>query len=154
MPAFFLDTSALVKRYVMETGTAWVVGLTDTASGNRCWASDLARVELLSALYRRVRAGALDPADAQRAEGAFDADRRTHFRLLAVTPEIVTRAVHLVTAHPLRANDGIQLATAHYLAIRSQAIGLGSPIFVSADRSLNQIATLIGLQVDDPNLHP
>lgn len=31
MAAYFLDTSTVVKRYVHETGTAWVQALTDPA---------------------------------------------------------------------------------------------------------------------------
>jgi hypothetical protein len=30
--AYFVDSSALVKRYVLETGTAWVRGLTRQSS--------------------------------------------------------------------------------------------------------------------------
>ena len=30
---YFLDSSALVKRYVAETGTAWIVGLANPRAG-------------------------------------------------------------------------------------------------------------------------
>lgn len=43
MAACYLDTSALVKRYVQESGTAWILALTDPLSGN-----DLYRRELLA----------------------------------------------------------------------------------------------------------
>ena len=29
MPVYYLDTSALVKRYALEAGTTWMVELTD-----------------------------------------------------------------------------------------------------------------------------
>jgi predicted nucleic acid-binding protein len=154
MPAYFLDTSALVKRYVAEIGSSWMIALTDTNAGNRCWGSDLARVEFLAALYRGVRTGTLARTDAQAAERTFASEQRTHFQLLAMTPDIITRAMNLVVANPLRANDAIQLATAHHLAMQSQALGLVAPVFISADQALNQIATTLGLSVDDPNLHP
>ncbi len=32
--AYFLDSSALVKRYIPETGSAWIQAITDTATGN------------------------------------------------------------------------------------------------------------------------
>lgn len=34
MALYFLDTSALVKRYVAESGSAWVMALCDPASGH------------------------------------------------------------------------------------------------------------------------
>lgn len=34
MASYYLDTSALVKRYVTERGTAWIVNLTDPSSGH------------------------------------------------------------------------------------------------------------------------
>ncbi len=37
MAAYFLDASALVKRYVTETGTPWVTGLLDPAARNRLY---------------------------------------------------------------------------------------------------------------------
>src|SRR5688572_28440799 len=37
MPAFFCDSSAIVKRYINETGSAWLEALTDPSSGNRIY---------------------------------------------------------------------------------------------------------------------
>jgi hypothetical protein len=34
MTAYFLDSSALIKRYVIETGTNWVSSITDSRAGN------------------------------------------------------------------------------------------------------------------------
>jgi predicted nucleic acid-binding protein len=34
MAAYVLDTSAVVKRYIMETGTAWVRSIADPAASN------------------------------------------------------------------------------------------------------------------------
>jgi len=34
MAVYFLDSSALVKRYISETGSAWVLGLFDPALNN------------------------------------------------------------------------------------------------------------------------
>ncbi len=38
MAAFFLDTSALAKRYVIETGSGYVINLTDPKVGNDWYA--------------------------------------------------------------------------------------------------------------------
>ncbi|WML90397.1 PIN domain-containing protein [Thiothrix lacustris] len=52
----FFDTSALVKYFHPETGTAHVIELMENAS-NTIWVSDLARIEFISALYRKFRRG-------------------------------------------------------------------------------------------------
>lgn len=53
MPAYYFDSSALVKRYVAETGTAWVTGLMDPAAGNLLYVARLTGVEVVSAFARR-----------------------------------------------------------------------------------------------------
>ena len=34
MALFYFDTSGIVKRYVLETGTAWVQDITNPSRGN------------------------------------------------------------------------------------------------------------------------
>src|SRR6266542_1747280 len=50
MGTFFLDSSALVKRYIHEQGTAWLTQLTDAASGNFTYAARITGVEVASAV--------------------------------------------------------------------------------------------------------
>jgi hypothetical protein len=47
--AYFLDSSALLNRYLSEIGTAWVQSLTAKASGNILLISRITSVEILSA---------------------------------------------------------------------------------------------------------
>lgn len=44
MVVYFFDSSAIVKRYLIETGTVWVNGITDLAAGNKIF---LARITLV-----------------------------------------------------------------------------------------------------------
>ena len=46
MAAHFLDSSALIKRYVQERGTAWVRALTDPAAGPQIFVARLAILEV------------------------------------------------------------------------------------------------------------
>jgi len=48
VPAYFLDSSALVKFYVNETGTIWVRSFTDSED-NLIHVASLAKVETVSA---------------------------------------------------------------------------------------------------------
>ncbi len=34
MDTYYLDSSSLIKRYVVETGSAWVKDLSDLSAGN------------------------------------------------------------------------------------------------------------------------
>jgi predicted nucleic acid-binding protein len=55
--SYYFDTSALVKRYAAEVGSAWVRTLTAHRSGNVIYASAIARPEVVGALWRKVREG-------------------------------------------------------------------------------------------------
>jgi hypothetical protein len=55
MNVYFLDTSALVKRYVNETGSLWLRALFDPALQTVPIIAQLAVVEIASAFNRRVR---------------------------------------------------------------------------------------------------
>jgi len=45
MSSFFLDSSALVKRYLTETGSFWVQGIAASAAGNTIAVAEITRVE-------------------------------------------------------------------------------------------------------------
>jgi predicted nucleic acid-binding protein len=154
MAVTFLDTSGLVKRYVLEKGSQWVTGLTDLAGGNDCWISSITPVELLAALYFRVRTGNLILASAQYAEQRFGQELNTHFQIVVLIPAVLYRAMGLVAVHPLRAYDAVQLAAALYLNSQFANLGLPSVVMVSADNNLNRAAIAEGLAIDNPNLHP
>jgi predicted nucleic acid-binding protein len=150
---YFLDTSALAKRYVVETGSRWITTLTDPVSGNECWLAAIARVELLAALYLRARVGTLTLAQAQQAELLFRHELATHYQMVPVRDTILDEAMRLVAVHPLRAYDAVQLAAALFVQAQYRAVGLAS-VFLTADRTLLRAGAAEGLLVDDPNNHP
>jgi predicted nucleic acid-binding protein len=51
--AYFVDSSALVKRYVREAGTAWVRGITRRRPSTHIYIALITAVELTSAVARR-----------------------------------------------------------------------------------------------------
>ena len=153
MASYYLDASALAKRYLAETGSGWVRGITNTGAGNTCWISTLTGVEVLGALYRGTRTGVISRAQAAQMEVQFRHDLATLFQAIAPIQAIINDAMRLVSSHPLRAYDAVQLATALYLRSQSAASG-ALPTFVAADQDLIRAATAEGLSADDPNLHP
>jgi uncharacterized protein len=56
--AYFFDSSAIVKRYVQETGTAWVRRLTRRGNPAPIYLAGITAVELTSAVARRRGTGA------------------------------------------------------------------------------------------------
>lgn len=51
----YSDTSALSKRYVLETGSAWLSALVDPVTDNDVYTVILTAVEITAALTRRER---------------------------------------------------------------------------------------------------
>ncbi|MBL8798066.1 MAG: type II toxin-antitoxin system VapC family toxin [Planctomycetia bacterium] len=154
MACLYFDSSALVKRYVLETGTAWISSLVAPAAGHECVIATITGVELLAAFYLRTRVGSITVLQAQQAEAAFRGEQLTRFRRISATSPILDLAMQLVARHPLRAYDAIQLATALFVHTQRLAANLGTVTFVSADQKLNQAASAEQLPVDDPNQHP
>src|SRR5947208_10416650 len=99
MIAYYLDTSALVKRYVAETGSAFINQITDIATGNEVWISTVTCVEIVAALYRRVRIGSLTSAEAATAEQNFRQDLHGVLLLWDVTPSILSQGMALAKLH-------------------------------------------------------
>ena len=61
MAADVFDSSAVVKRYVRETGMAWVLSVLDPGAGHALYVARITGVEVVSALTRQARSGALVP---------------------------------------------------------------------------------------------
>jgi len=62
MAAYFFDSSAIVKRHVQETGTAWVRRVTRHGRPDRIYLVRITAVEMASAVARRRRGGSLTAA--------------------------------------------------------------------------------------------
>jgi predicted nucleic acid-binding protein len=149
---YFLDSSVVVKRYVAETGSAWIRRLCAPAGGNALYAAHVMGAEVSAAIMRRVRRGEITAVDA--AFPSLQAHLRTDYTPVYVTDALVQRAVDLTRRYPLRGYDAVHLASALQLAAECVALGIPAPIFVCADTDLNAAASAEGLAVDDPNAHP
>jgi predicted nucleic acid-binding protein len=152
--AFVLDTSAVVKRYIQETGTAWVRSLADPAALNLIYVVRITEVEVTSAVIRRQRGGHVSPPDATATLQQFRRDLVHDYRMIEVTPSLLATARLLVERNGLRAYDAVQLAAAVSLNARRIAARTGTATLVSADQELNAAALNEGVAVEDPNQRP
>ena len=99
MPAY-VDTSALVKRYVAEVGSAWVRRLLAHPAQYVIYTSALSQVEVISALQRRVREGSLAVTQAQRLVQRVTVHFAQRYQGIALTQAVVDQACAGLQAHP------------------------------------------------------
>ncbi|MBI5304568.1 MAG: type II toxin-antitoxin system VapC family toxin [Chloroflexi bacterium] len=147
---YFLDTSALIKRYLNETGSVWVRDLTDSPE-HVFVASRLTTTEIISAFARRLREGTVTRTQYADHRNAFDDDCATRYHIIELENNTFDLARDLIERHPLRTLDALQLASA--LATNRVFVSLNlSPLnFLSSDNRLLQIAQHEGLSTDNPN---
>lgn len=151
MAALFCDSSAIVKRYVNETGSNFVDGLADLQSGNVILLARITRVEIAAAIARQVRGGSIATTDAQNALVAFQHDLANNYFTIEITVVLLSRAMGLATKHALRGYDAVQLAAALEASDERIANQLPPLTLVSADDDLNVAAQAEGLNVENPN---
>jgi predicted nucleic acid-binding protein len=150
---YFLDSSALVKRYAQETGSAWVEALTAPPPGNTLYLARITTVEIVAAVTRRQRGETLTAADTARALADFHYDLAHQYRLIEITASLITHAMQLAGTYALRGYDAVQLAAALTVHTAREARGMSRLRLVSADRELNAAAIAEALMVEDPNTH-
>jgi uncharacterized protein len=154
MSAYYLDTSALVKRYVAEVGSGWVRRVMARRAGNVLYASVIAQPEVISAIQRKVREGHLDQDRARTLSHRVSTHFAHGYALVAITPLVVTQACELLQRHPLRTYDALHLACTMAVRRVLQQNALPAPFFIAADDTLLAAATAEGFIVDNPLLHP
>ncbi|MGQ9652409.1 MAG: type II toxin-antitoxin system VapC family toxin [Phycisphaerae bacterium] len=146
---YFYDSSALVKLYVEEPGSARALDILESSSAGEIVISRLAPVEVASALVRRSRQGDFGEEQLTTALGLLDSDVERRCQVVEVGGATMLRAMTLVRCYALRAADAIHLACA--LLVRRNAGEAESFAIVSSDRELNAAAQAEGLSVIDPS---
>lgn len=159
---FYLDTSALLKRYVQEVGSAWLSTHYELAQNHTLttalimkWAQGaITKVEAAAGLAAKFRQGGLPLADYQEAEQALLDDFVHVYATVDIDDPLVDLAADLAKRHRLRGYDAVQLAAAVTFQTMLASAQLPALTFLSADVLLLQAAQQEGLLVDNPNLHP
>lgn len=156
MAVYFLDTSAIVKRYFPERGSQWIQSLCAPIAHHALYVSTLTLVEVVVSFARMGRENpprcTMDERD--QAIALFHQDVRQGYRLIAANSALLTRVGNLACVHPLRAYDATQLACAPLVNSRETNDGSPPLTFVCADKALLQVAAAEGLSIDNPNEHP
>ncbi len=153
MATYFCDSSAIVKRYIAETGSAWLLATT-TPKNNFVYVARITFVEVVSAISRREKGNHISAADADTARLTFEQDYLNEFFKVEISGNLIIEAANLAKKYALRGYDAVQLAAAIKTQKEREALGLSPLTLLSADTDLNDAATAEGLTVDNPNDHP
>jgi len=105
----YLDTSALLKRYIQEAGAEQVRQLLEEA--DQVATGMIARVEFASAVARLARSHAITEEEGERVWDDFSKDWEIITRL-HVTAQGIERAADLARRYALRGYDAVHLASA------------------------------------------
>lgn len=138
----YLDTSALLKRYVAEAESEDVIAKMDEAIAIAT--ALITRTEVAAALSRARRESRIDAGEGRRAEQEFLEDW-DDFGKVPVTEELADSAAQLSWTRELRAYDAVQLAAA--LKCRSILARYDQDtVFACFDKELRHAAKTEGLE--------
>lgn len=149
----YLDSSALVKRYLVEIGTPWVQRVCDDPAQTIAVA-EIGLVEVAAAFAGKLRGAYITPAGYTSSRANLAADACDDYVLVTVNRAVIDEAIELTARHRLRGYDAVHLACALILNRALIAYRLSPLTLISADDDLLKAATAEGLPTDNPNLHP
>jgi len=151
---YYIDASALVKRYTREPGSTWVLQITEPSAQHTILLAEITFAEVAAALAAKQRApGDLTPLQGARILSRFLQDCVDHFLLLPVDRLVIDRAVEVTQRYRVRGYDAVQLATVIVTRETIQSHHLPSPVFVAADRDLPAAVGTEQLPTENPLDH-
>jgi predicted nucleic acid-binding protein len=146
MPTFYLDTSALAKRYRDEPGTEFIdacFALLEKPE-NKAATSFLTFLELLAMASRLRKGQQITQESHDRTVAQILQDMNTYFALSGFNFRILARTVQAIRVHA--APDAQQLATALELEPVLKQLD-ERLIFIADDEDLHEAAQREGLEV-------
>jgi len=147
--SYFFDSSALVKRYHPEPGSAWMWAVCRSPARIALYVSAVAEVEVVVALHRTARLEGKHPAWAAAQANSFLRHLAREYRSVAIDAHTVRLARTLATVHAtsptLRSMDAIQIAGALLAHLLDPDV-----VFVTADVRQATVAQREALLVVDP----
>jgi predicted nucleic acid-binding protein len=150
----YLDSSALVKRYVHEHGSAAVASRFE--SGEKLYTSVLSFAEVHAAIGRKYRVGELRVDERDKLVDEFQADWLFSLSILELTTHTMSALPGLCQKYSLKASNAIHLSAAFWMkdAIRLHVKGFDDDAnvveFGVSDRQLGEAALKCGFKVFDP----
>lgn len=144
MPLYYLDTSALVKRYHQELGSERVNRLFEDPAAS-FFTSNLTLTELTSALDRKVQDATITDEAVATVMAVVARDFLERIWLIDLERHHITQSQALIRRYHLRTLDALHLSV--LLTARS-----AMPILISADRQFLAAAEAEQVAVLDPTV--
>jgi predicted nucleic acid-binding protein len=151
MLSFWLDGSALAKRYVPENGSALVDFILDTVTEDRIYLLNIGYAEVVSVFVRKKNAGMLPIS--QLSQGLLDLETEViqspAKHILSFDNSVTTDALALIVKHSVNSTDAIVLRVAMDIALHLRAGG-DDLVLVTSDQRLLHAAQTEGLVTFNP----
>jgi predicted nucleic acid-binding protein len=149
--AFYLDASALAKRYAPENGSAQVDAILDAVSGNRVYVLNVGVGEVVSILVRKRNAGRISPSDFGEAVVKLDTEiaRAADVKRVSVSNRLALSSFSLIVTHSINSTDAIMLRSALVIARKLRAGG-DDLVLVASDQRLLRAGQAEGLITFNP----
>ena len=151
MTAYYIESSALVKRYAQEKGTVFLIGLLRPSAKNFLYSAKITEVEVCAALSRRRKGKTLTADYVTKAIARWRRVFDRNIFQVKLTDAIFREAVRLADVHALRGYDSVQLACALLTNQDRLSRNLPALVFVSADDDLNKVAQAENPTIENPN---
>lgn len=147
MPTFYLDSSALLKKYKTEKGTDAIRELFAGRLDNEVFVTSYLTLIEGYGLFRRLRNNSeISQTLFETWLGDLVTDLRDRIVTFKITDHIASDAAEQARNHGLSSADSFQLAT----ALRARVQGDPFIYFLATDRRLKNVSRDIGFEVLDP----
>ena len=153
MGAYYFDSSALIKRYITEPGSAWVQTICDPTQNHQIFVARITSTEMLSALAKSYRMQIMNEQQLMQLASLVLRDIQRQYQQVPMHPSLYHSAGKFIITYAikgLRAYDAIQLACALYANQRFITQNQATLTFVTSDAILRAVAETAGLHALDP----
>ncbi len=146
---YYLDSSAIVKRYIREQGSQFIA---DIITKPDCHFStvSISKTEVISALSKRYREKELSDDDYGAVLDRVLLDFDDEYSIIPASQELVSLSARLAQVYPLKGYDCIQLSAAISLKTRLKDFNVRT-VLISSDSQVCNAAADEGFEVIDPN---
>ena len=148
---FYLDASAMAKRYVVEQGTFVVNHLFRRVARDDMMCLTLGTIEVISVFVRKKNASAVPDTAFHQAMTDFRSEiiDAANFMKIPATDPLVNAAASLVAKHALNATDAVILRSVLDLVATLHTTG-DALVLVTSDQRLLRAAQEEGVLTFDP----
>jgi uncharacterized protein len=95
MSIYFVDSSALVTRYISEAGSTWILELFDAKMNNEVFVAAITSVEIIAAIARRTRNRSISASDSAMVCKQFRNDLLTDYQIVEIGESIISSGMTL-----------------------------------------------------------